>query len=618
MQSLLQRLLLGNAGGGGGGNPTLNYNFVDGSAFPSAITFSRGTNATQFDSSGNLVYAPANLLLQSEAFNTTWTTSNASITANSTTAPSATTTADTLVEDTATNFHYVQQTVSGTTNTNNYTLSCFIKASTRTAARIAIIEGTTFSRQVRATVDLSAGTVVGAALNSATLTAATIQAVGNSWYRVTVAGVLGGTDTSILCAVYVGQDPATFNYAGNGTGSVFLWGAQLNPTPVLGGVTESLSTYYPTTASAYYGPRLDYDPATLAAQGLLIEEQRTNSIRNNTMQGAVAGTPGTLPTNWQSNVGGLTLGVVGTGTENGITYIDVRFSGTPTQTFANVRFEGNTQIVASNGQTWTNSFYVRRVSGSNTNITDIDNRVFYRDSGGTPTQESASSVVGLLANTALNVSKTTFTYVCSTATTAFVNSAVYLTTTVGLAIDITLRIGLPQLELGAFATSVIPTTTTALTRNADVATVSPLGSWFNSAAGTIYAEFSIPAATASRSQATFGDGTANERMIISNNTSLTGTAWRIVDGGVDQADINNNTSFANNATVKVAGAYAVNDFATSQNGGTVGTDTSGTLPTVTALYLGSNGAAQYASSHLRRITYYPVRLTNAALQQITT
>jgi len=133
----------------------------------------------------------------------------------------------------------------------------------------------------------------------------------------------------------------------------------------------------------------------------------------------------------------------------------------------------------------------------------------------------------------------------------------------------------------------------------------------------LYAEFSIPSATASRSQATFGDGTANERMIISNNSSLTGTAWRIVDGGVDQADINNTGSFANNATVKVAGAYAVNDFATSQGGGTVGTDTSGTLPTVTTLYLGSNGAAQYASSYLRRITYYPRRLANAELQSIT-
>ncbi|MFO0203240.1 MAG: hypothetical protein ACK528_08940, partial [Alphaproteobacteria bacterium] len=223
-----------------------------GTFFNSAgVLTSAATNAPRFDynpatlaAQGLLIEeSRANLLLQSEAFNTTWTTSNASITANSTTAPSATTTADTLVEDTATNFHYVQQTVSGTTNTNNYTMSCFIKASTRTAARIAIIEGTTFSRQVRATVDLSAGTVVGAALNSATLTAATIQAVGNSWYRVTVAGVLGGTDTNILCVVYVGQDTATFSYTGDGTSGVFIWGAQLE-------AGAFPTSYIPTTTTA--------------------------------------------------------------------------------------------------------------------------------------------------------------------------------------------------------------------------------------------------------------------------------------------------------------------------------------------------------------------------------
>src|SRR5215831_11537364 len=33
-------------------------------------------------------------------------------------------------------------------------------------------------------------------------------------------------------------------------------------------------------------------------QGLLVEEARTNLIRNNSMVGAVVGTPGTPPTNW--------------------------------------------------------------------------------------------------------------------------------------------------------------------------------------------------------------------------------------------------------------------------------------------------------------------------------
>jgi hypothetical protein len=206
-----------------------------------------------------------------------------------------------LVEDTATNFHYVQQSVSGTTNTNNYTMSCFIKASTRTAARIAIIEGTTFSRQVRATVDLSAGTVVGAGLNSATLTAATIQAVGNSWYRVTVAGVLGGTDTNILCVVYVGQDTATFSYTGNGTSGVFIWGAQLEagafPTSYIPTTTTALtrsadvasvnnvSPWYNASAGTVYAEVGSAPVNTIAQQVWYLSDGTTNNgifLRRNT------------------------------------------------------------------------------------------------------------------------------------------------------------------------------------------------------------------------------------------------------------------------------------------------------------------------------------------------
>ena len=55
----------------------------------------------------------------------------------------------------------------------------------------------------------------------------------------------------------------------------------------------STATYFDSAGTlqtaAINAPRFDYNPSTLAARGLLIEEQRTNSIRNNTMVGAVAG-----------------------------------------------------------------------------------------------------------------------------------------------------------------------------------------------------------------------------------------------------------------------------------------------------------------------------------------
>lgn len=175
-----------------------------------------------------------------------------------------------------------------------------------------------------------------------------------------------------------------------------------------------------------------------------------------------------------------------------------------------------------------------------------------------------------------------------------------------------------QIEAGSFPTSYIPTTLASATRAADVASVNTLSPWFNAVQGTMALEFSIPAALASRSQVTFGDGTANERIILNSATSLVGTSLRVVDGGSDQCDINLSQSFSLNQIVKVAGAYAVDSFAVSQNGGAVGADNLGTLPTVTTLYLGSNGVGTYASSHLRRFTYWNQRMSNPQLRLAST
>jgi len=365
-------------------------------------------------------------------------------------------------------------------------------------------------------------------------------------------------------------------------------------------------------------PRIDYNPTTLASQGLLIEEQRTNSIRNNTGQGAVAGTPGTLPTNWTggTTVDNLTREIVGTGTENGINYIDVRYSGT-SGAAGNVTvltFDALNFITAANAQTWTGAAYFKLVAGTLTNVTLLSLTVRYNDSSGS----SLTSQNSAFTPTA-SLERVTNTFTAANASTAFVIATLVANFTNDLPVDFTLRIGLPQLEQGGFATSVIPTTTTALTRNADVASMTGtnFSSWYNASEGTFVVNFAIPNATDSRSQLTAGDGTANERIIITNNSSLSGTAFRVVDGGSDQCDISRSQSFANNATVKVAGAYKVNDFAISQNGGSVGTDTSGTLPTVTTLFIGTNGVVQYSNSYIRRIAYYPTRLANTTLQALT-
>ena len=374
------------------------------------------------------------------------------------------------------------------------------------------------------------------------------------------------------------------------------------------------------TSAAINDPRFDYNPSTLAAQGLLIEEARTNSIRNNTMQGAVAGTPGTAPTNWAvSTAAGITRELVGTGTENGITYIDYRFSGTATGT-SDTQFEQANIVAALSGQTWAHACYFRVAAGSLANVTLTQILSEYTSAGAflAASSQNITPTAAGLASQRFTLSRT-----LNNASTAFTSVAIRVAS--AGAIDITLRIGLPQLELGAFATSVIPTTTTALTRSADVASVNTLSPWFNSTGGTLYAESfrtTIAAASTFPSYAEFDNGALNRYGFYNALTAGTNEYGAFAtDAGVSQAAMFGAASRVSAGTVvKQAAAFATNDFAFSINASSVFTDTAGTLPSsVNRMCIGSSYiAANFANAWIRRITYYPRRLSNAELVSITT
>ena len=367
-------------------------------------------------------------------------------------------------------------------------------------------------------------------------------------------------------------------------------------------------------------PRFDYNPATLAAQGLLIEEARTNSIRNNTMQGAVAGTPGTLPTNWSvfTALTGLTREVVGTGTENGITYIDIKLSGTPSAAGGYTIYqEAATGVAALSGQTWTISQYLKLQGGSLTGISPV--RLYFQEnnSGGGYLTEQQTTIANP-TSAALSTQRSSATRTLTNASTAFLSGGLTLGLT-GAAIDITLRIGLPQLEQGAFATSVIPTTTTALTRSADVASVNTLSPWFNSTEYTLYHEGMV---------LTNDDGIVYSGVgdTFDNTTYFSRVApnqFGIVRSGAALvAQMSVNTTPSSGVPFKMAMKVKANDFAFCVNGGSVATDTSGAVP-VSAVRLGvgnspwtpsgGNGRQQW----VRRITFYPRGLSSAELQAIT-
>jgi hypothetical protein len=193
----------------------------------------------------------------------------------------------------------------------------------------------------------------------------------------------------------------------------------------------------------------------------------TNSLPNNTMVGAVTGTPGTLPTNWivAGSGGDIVQEIVGTGSEDGIFYLDIRFSGTPTATtFLSIQFAPSTQIAASNGQIWSASNYIKLAAGSIANVllrarvdvnSDSDTLEIF-DSTLNPTPAS------------LITQRQGLQLAITNASAAFIRPTIRLNYTSGLPFDITLRIGMPQLERGEYITPPIATTNAAASALATV------------------------------------------------------------------------------------------------------------------------------------------------------
>jgi len=364
-------------------------------------------------------------------------------------------------------------------------------------------------------------------------------------------------------------------------------------------------------------PRFTHDPVTGESLGLLVEEQRTNSIRNNTMVGAVAGTPGTLPTNWSafSWPTGVTRSVIGTGTQNGIAYIDIRFNGTASGAGELSIFpEGTGALLFTAGTILSGSVWLSLVGGSTSNIASVTLRtVSYLGAAYVSEGNAALSITPTLTRFAFNNYTTA-------ATSDRVLPAVSVNVAAAGAIDITLRIGLPQLEQGAFATSVIPTSTAAATRSADVASITGanFSSWYRQDEGTVFADVvSAPSNTIAQLAADISDALGNERIFIRRTGSgLIGVA--VIDGGVTQADVSAGPVISGSARYATAVSYRLNSINLATNGQIGTEDTTATIPTPDRMFIGQNFAStQQANGTIRRLVYWGQRLPNNVLQAIT-
>lgn len=179
-----------------------------------------------------------------------------------------------------------------------------------------------------------------------------------------------------------------------------------------------------------------------------------------------------------------------------------------------------------------------------------------------------------------------------------------------------------QLEAAAFPSTYIPTTTAAVTRNADVLTYSSTGN-VNESEGTLYAA-GVDYATTNLAAGfvALSDGTVNNEVYLWNSLSGTGAATinTTKAGGNSGASSTDNNTCPKGQAVKLAGRFATNDVNAGGNGAVdPSPDTSADPPTgLTTIHIGNRGNASvpiYAA--ISEVRIYDRALSAAQHQALT-
>lgn len=559
--------------------PANNYDSSPTKTASSLLTYTSPSVKMTMGPLGTMRFGAHNLLLQSQTFdNASWTKNGSSVTADQTAAPDGTVTAD-LITATTTSLVRVQQSITGS-NGLSYAFSVYLKAGSASWAIVSndLMTGGTGGG---AWFNLSTGTV---GTIQTGLLGATIQSVGNGWYRCTVYGVstVSGSGAQF---VFIANGDNTTN-ATNGS-TIYAWGAQSYRYP-------ADTTYLSTTSSARYA--LPYEWSSSGTPlGELIEPQRTNVLTASQ----------TFTTNWTLN----TSSVSSSGTApDGTTGILWTSSG------AGAYFQQQVTLASGNV---TASCYVKAGNVNYFRLSIFDaahNATWFNLSDGTVGKNAAGNTATITALTG-GWYRVTVTRNSSSGRPYW--SAYFCAADGGNAANG--DTGYPfaaQFESGTFASSYVATSAATVSRFADAETFATSAFPWSATAGTLLLTGTTPGGAGTQVIAQVDDGTENNRFRIVLDSS-NNVRFIVTTSSVEVCNLNLGT-VANSTAFKVAAAWAANDFAASLNGGAVGTDSSGSLPTVTSLKIGkSSTSGEEWGGYVGKLMELPVRKPNADLQTMS-
>lgn len=159
--------------------------------------------------------------------NAAWTKMRTTVTANATTAPDGTTTADKVVESVTAGASYIAQTFTAA-GSQAYVGGAFVKAAEKNLVRVQLTDTGGIVSGADVSVNLTTGAITGGA--------GTVTDFGNGWYRISVTGT-PAAGSATLRVQLIGTE------LDDGTSGMYVWGAQVE-------TGSTLHTYVATTSAA--------------------------------------------------------------------------------------------------------------------------------------------------------------------------------------------------------------------------------------------------------------------------------------------------------------------------------------------------------------------------------
>lgn len=429
---------------------------------------------------------------------------------------------------------------------------------------------------------------------------------------------MGRATTTFITPIIHAEDPSLFldlQFQRDGA-----YSARRGPLPTF---TRASAAWRVNSAgvivpAAVNEARIDYNPTTLEARGLLIEEQRTNAtIRSEEFEDAAWTKFNTTATSNQavSPDGTADADLLSETTANAVHSL---YLASPSSVTSGTAYTASVFLKKGTGSTapdWIIFGFLFGGFGSARIAFNVSTGAVGSTAGSITTQvtqfangwwrlavtasATATAAWGSMVLSFSNNTNTTSTptYVGQTTSDVFVWGA--------------------QFEAGAFATSYIPTTTAAVIRSADLCSITggAFSGFWNASEGTLVFKGSKPAIQASgTTYVAVDDNTSNNRLILFYSTN---EFFDIVAGGVSQASISSGVSVSANTRFGMAARYKVNNFALSVSGGAIGTDGWGTIPSVSQMSIGSRLSTPM-SLWVESIQYFDRIRTNAQLQLLST